>query len=113
MVEAKLELEAAGIDVTGVSPLLELEYRMAYRQGIEWEMMTNKGGTKEDWERNARDAALSTLHGAFLRGEVVTSTDGITYAEVYGNDWDKLTLSEVGVVGNLRVASHGDDWFVI
>lgn len=111
VVEAKLEFEAAGFDVATASSLLEMEYRRAYRQGIEWEMMTNRNGTEAEWERNARESARSRLSHYFLSGKVVRSDNGLSYGEFYGNDWDKITLAEVGIAGDLQTVSHEEGWF--
>ena len=112
VVEAKLELEKAGFDVTNTSLLLETQYSKAYAQEIEFELMRNRGKTTEERERNARHAARSRLHAAFLTGEVVRSTDGLTYGEVYGNDWDKITFSKMGVAGDLQTNNYADGSYV-
>jgi hypothetical protein len=78
-IEAKGEIVAAGATITATFPL-ESEYRTAY------DAAKAAGQGTED----CRKAGLERVMLGFKNGEVVTSNNGQSYPDYYGDYWDTV-----------------------
>ena len=77
-IKAAQELREAGYDI-GEQPA-EAAYDTAYDQAIQ------NGQTPGQAERAGRDA----VRGEFYNGNIVTSTNGQSYPDYYGDYWDSV-----------------------
>ena len=88
-IEAKMELEAAGVDTSGQVTTLEIPYRQANEKAIT-AASTNDGGLDEKSALAiGRAAARETIFEALMTGKAVTSNTQQTYASYWGTAWDK------------------------
>lgn len=88
-IEAKVELEGTTIDVSKATFPQEQEYREAYQKAIDAAKASDPAATEDDLKKRGREAGKARVIQGFMDGEVVTSTDGKSYPDYYGDAWDK------------------------
>ncbi len=88
-IEAKRELQKAGVDVKASFPL-ETEYNEAYDAAVAKAKTDNPKATAAELDTIGRKAGLDRVREGFVNGEVVTSTNGQTYPEYYGGYWNNV-----------------------
>jgi hypothetical protein len=88
-IEAKMELEAAGLDTSGQKTALEIPYRQAYEMAIRGVSAGTSGDDDDLAQTNGRTAARQSIFDALMTGKAITSTTKQTYPMYWGEDWDK------------------------
>lgn len=88
-IEAKMELEALGIDTNGQHATLEMPYREAYE--IAMRSALADGASLNDGSAQAisRTAARQAILDALMNGEAITSNTKQTYPVYWGTVWDE------------------------
>lgn len=87
-IEARNELDAAGHDVSNSHFPLENEYQQAHDQAIVDAQAANPNLSEDELADIGREAGRQRVEDGFRNGEVVTSTNGQSYPDYYGDDWD-------------------------
>jgi hypothetical protein len=88
-IEAKMELEAAGVDTSGGQTTLEIPYRQAYEMAIMAASAADAGLDDDSAQTIGRTVARQTTFDALINGKAVTSNTRQTYPFYWGADWDK------------------------
>jgi hypothetical protein len=88
-IEAKMELESAGMDTNGQLTTLEMPYRQASEKAITAVSANDCGLDEESVQAIGRAAARETIFDALMTGKAVTSNTQQTYASYWGTEWDK------------------------
>jgi hypothetical protein len=89
-IEAKMEFEQAGGDVSELSCTLEIPYRRAYWTATSTAKMNDPGLDGKDLGAIGRAAGRAAVLQALLNGKAVTSNTQQTYPFYWGAEWDKL-----------------------
>ncbi len=90
--------QARGANGAPPDTLLQNEYEAAYQNAIDAENKARAKAqrpplTPEEERRIGEDAGRKRVKDAFKNGEVVSSVDGNTYPENYGDAWDDANES--------------------
>lgn len=88
-IEAKIELEAAGVDTNGQQPALEMPYRQAHEMAKTAANANDDGLDDDSAQTISRAAAQKTIFDALMTGKAVTSNTQQTYPSYWGADWDR------------------------
>jgi type VI secretion system secreted protein VgrG len=89
-IEAKRQLQNAGVDVSRASFPLEDEYNEAYNAAVNEARRRNPNLSSEEADAIGRAAGYQRVLQGFQNGEVVTSNTGENYADYYGRWWDTV-----------------------
>jgi hypothetical protein len=84
-IEAKMELAAAGWDVSQLRYPLEKAYLAAYESAKK----AGQGLNEAELEQAARRAGQAAVLEGFMTGKVTTSQTGESYSDYYEGCWDK------------------------
>jgi hypothetical protein len=87
-IEAKRQLQNAGVDVSRASFPLEDEYNEAYNAAVNEARRRNPNLSSEEADAIGRAAGYQRVLQGFQNGEVVTSNSRENYADYYGRWWD-------------------------
>jgi hypothetical protein len=88
-IEAKMELEAAGVDTTGQQTTLEMPYRQAYEMAKTAASVNDDTLDEDSAQTIGRAAARKKIFEALMTGKAVTSNTQQTYPSYWGADWDR------------------------
>lgn len=89
-IEARRELEQAGVDVSDAHFPLQDEYNNAYEAAVTNAREKNPNLTEAELDQIGRAAGRNRVMKGFQDGEVVTSTTGQKYRDYYGSYWDEV-----------------------
>ena len=92
-IEAKMALEAAGVDVSGLWYTLEYPYRTAHKAAVEDARAAEPGSREETLATSGREAGKQSVFEGFMNGKTWTSVTKESYPDYYGADWDKINLA--------------------
>jgi phosphoribosyl-ATP pyrophosphohydrolase len=92
-VEAKMELEAAGVDVSELRYTLEYLYQKAYEEAIENALANTPESSNGSLEAIGREAGRQAVFEGFMNGKTWTSVTKESYPDYYGQDWDRVNAS--------------------
>lgn len=89
-IEAKMELEAGGVDVSELRYTLEYPYRKAREAAIDNSRSEMPEISEESLEMIGREAGWQAVFEGFMNGKTWTSVTKESYPDYYGGDWDKM-----------------------
>lgn len=92
-IEAKMELEAAGIDVSELRYTLEYLYQKAYEAAINNALANAPSSDAASLEAIGREAGRQAVFKGFMNGKTWTSVTKESYPDYYGRDWDRINAS--------------------
>jgi hypothetical protein len=92
-IEAKMELEAAGVDVSELWYTLEYPYRTARETAIENARDNKPDSSDASLEAIGREAGRQAVFEGFMNGKTWTSVTKESYPDYYGGDWDRINTS--------------------
>jgi len=92
-IEAKMELQKAGLDVNNLSYPLESTYGEAYQTARNAASAREKGITEAELAEIGRAGGKAAVIQGFMDGKVWTSHTSETYADFYGQCWGKADLA--------------------
>lgn len=92
-IEAKMELEAAGVDVSELWYTLEYPYRTARETAIENARANEPDSSDASLEAIGREAGRQAVFEGFMNGKTWTSVTKESYPNYYGGDWDRVNTS--------------------
>jgi hypothetical protein len=88
-IEAKMELEALGVDTDGQHATLETPYRQAYEIAMRSALADGASLNDGSAQTISRAAAQQTIFDALMNGKAVTSNTKQTYPVYWGTVWDE------------------------
>ncbi len=91
-IEAKMELEARGVDVSDLWYPLEYPYRKAYEVGSEAARNGEPGTNGDAPESAGRQAGWGAVFEGFMNEKTWTSVTKESYPDYYGREWDQVNL---------------------
>ena len=92
-IEAKMELEAVGVDVSELWYTLEYPYRTAHEKAIENARTNAPDSSEAALEAIGREAGGQAVFEGFMNGKTWTSVTKESYPDYYGGDWDRINTS--------------------
>jgi hypothetical protein len=109
-IEAKMELQAAGVDVGNLYYPLEPAYREASREARTAAIARERGLPETELVQIGRAAGLAAVIQSFMDGRVLTSHTLEPYTDFYGHCWEKADVAGQ-LLGSLsRVVSEVVDF---
>lgn len=87
-IEAKMELEAVGVDTNGQQATLEMPYHQAYEIVMRSALADGAGLDDSSAQTISRTSARQIIFDALMNGEAVTSNTKQTYPVYWGAVWD-------------------------
>ena len=98
-IQAKIELEAMEIDVSGVSQWFEFQYGRAYRMAVQRKRKDPKA-TEAELKQFGWEMGKNRLIEGFMEGKALASNGKLQYPEIYGREWDALAASKATQAGS-------------
>ncbi len=93
-IEAKMELQAAGLDVSNLSYPLETAYQEAYQKARNAATVRERGISEVELKELGRAAGKEAVIAGFVDGKVWTSHTLEPYADFYGKCWSKADTAQ-------------------
>lgn len=101
-IQAKLELEANGVDMGGLTLPLEQEYREAYQGAVDQARLAEPAPGARELSSIGMTAGVQALFNAHLRRETRSANTHEFIIDYYGRAWDEANPNKVFVTNLIR-----------